>query len=199
MIANYFWDMELARAITPALHAVEVALRNSIHGAFTNHYGTDMWFYQPNVLEPGQLNQLANALRELARRKASPTSGRIVAELSFGFWSTLLSGNYQQPIWQPNGFALLRQVFPHATRQSRQSIQQHYNGLRSLRNRVSHYEAIWDRPNLAQDYADILIAIEWISIPLKDAITIMSDFPRVYDNGNGHQHILNQLRNGLGI
>lgn len=199
MLANYFWDIELARAITPALHAVEVALRNTIHETLSNHYTTDMWFYRPQVLEPGQLSQLANALSAISKRRAQPTSGRIVAELNFGFWVTLLSSNYERPIWQPNRFALLRQAFPNATGESRQSIQQHFNNIRTLRNRVSHYEAIWDLPNLAQDFAKILTAIQWISQDFHNAINTMSEFTNVYANGNGHQLVLARLRAGLGI
>lgn len=199
MVANYFWDMELAKALTPALHAVEVALRNGIHGTLMNHYGTDMWFYLPGVLEPGQLGQLANALRELGRRKASPTSGRIVAELNFGFWVTLLSSNYEQRLWQPQGFALLWQVFPNARGQSIQNIQRHYNGLRGLRNRVSHYEASWDRPNLANDCAHILTAIGWISSPLRQAVDGMNEFSVIFNHGNGHRAVQQRLRARLGI
>jgi hypothetical protein len=62
MIVNYFWDIDLAEAIVPCLHAAELALRNSIHDAFATHYGTDLWFYQPGVLEPGQLGELSRAL-----------------------------------------------------------------------------------------------------------------------------------------
>jgi hypothetical protein len=199
MVANYFWDMELAKALTPALHAVEIALRNSIHEHLSRHFDTEMWFYLPGVLEPGQLSQLSAALRELSKRRASPTAGRIVAELTFGFWATLLSSSYEQRLWQPDGFALLRQVFPNATGMSMQLVQRHYNALRSLRNRVSHYEAIWDRKNLAQDYRNVLQGIEWVSIPLRTAVETMSDFLVVYDDGEGYQAVLKRLSTGVSI
>lgn len=47
--------MELARALSPALHGVELALRNSIHTTLSTRYANEMWFYIPGVLEPGQL------------------------------------------------------------------------------------------------------------------------------------------------
>ena len=122
-----------------------------------------------------------------------------MAELMFGFWSALLSGPYEQPLWQPNGFALMRSAFPHTNGQSIRSIRQHYQGLRTLRNRVSHYEAIWDRPSLAQDYADILTAIGWISPELRRSIQDLSDFDNVFDNGNGHRAVEQRLKNHLGI
>ncbi len=51
MLTNYFWNIDLIEALVPCLHAVELALRNSIHAALTTQYGTEMWFYQPGVLE----------------------------------------------------------------------------------------------------------------------------------------------------
>lgn len=62
------------------------------------------------------------------------------------------SDPYQQRLWQPNGYALLSSVFPHATRLTRQDIHRQYNIIRrDLRNRVFHHEAIWNRPNLQQE------------------------------------------------
>lgn len=43
MLANYFWNMDLAKALFPALHAVEVALRNTVHTTLTNRYRTQEW------------------------------------------------------------------------------------------------------------------------------------------------------------
>jgi hypothetical protein len=179
MVVNYFWDIALAEAIVPCLHAAELALRNSIHDAFTAHYGTDMWFYQPAVLEPGQLGELSRALGQLSRRRAQPTSGRIVAELTSGFWVAVLSDPYHQRIWQPSSFAMLRTVFPHSDTLPRQDIQNRFNAIRKLRNRVFHFEAIWDRPHLLREHADIHEAIGWISPTLQQAILAVDTFPQV--------------------
>jgi hypothetical protein len=143
MVTNYFWDIALAEVLLPVLHGVELALRNSLHAQLTLLHGSNIWFYMPGVLEPGQLGQLAGALRQLANRRTQPTDGHIVAELTFRFWVTLMSDPYQQRLWQPNGYALLSAVFPHATGLSRQDIHRQYNSIRrDLRNRVFHHEAI---------------------------------------------------------
>jgi hypothetical protein len=197
MITNYFWDIALAEALLPALHGVELALRNSLHTQLTLHYGSNMWFYMPNVLEPGQLSQLAGALRQLADRRTQPTDGHIVAELTFGFWVTLISDRYQQRLWQPNGYALLKSVFPNVTGLSRQQIHQRYNLIRrELRNRVFHHEAIWDRPNLQQEHRDIREAIRWISPTLEHAISGVDRFPQVL---LGRAQFQTDLRAHLGM
>lgn len=156
MVTNYFWDIASAEAMVPALHGVELALRNSLHTQLTLRYGSNMWFYMPGVLEPGQTRQLDAALDQLARRKTQPTDGHIVAELTLGFWVILISDPYQQRLWQPNGYALLSAVFPNAGGLSRQHIHGRYNKIRrDLRNRVYHHEAIRDRANLHQDHQEI--------------------------------------------
>ena len=197
MVTNYFWDIALAEALVPALHGVELALRNSIHSHLSNFYGTNMWFYRPGVLEHGQLGQLAGALRQLADRRTQPTDGHIVAELTLGFWVALISDPYQQRLWQPNGYALLSSVFPNAAGMSRQHIHRRYNVIRrDLRNRVSHHEAIWDRPRLRQDHLDILEAIRWISPTFDHDISGIDRFPGVLA---GRTQLQRNLRIHLGI
>lgn len=196
MLVNYFWDIDLTEAIVPCLHGAELALRNSIHDAFTAHYATDMWFYHPGALEPGQLGELSRALGQLARRRAQPASGRIVAELTSGFWVAVLSDPYHQRLWQPQSFAMLRTVFPHSGNLPRQHIQNRFNAIRKLRNRVFHFEAIWDRPNLLQEHADIHEAIGWISPTLQQAILAVDNFPEV---ANGRAQVEADLKRQLGI
>jgi hypothetical protein len=197
MITNYFWDIALAEAMLPVLHGVELALRNSLHTQLTLHFGSNMWFYLPGVLEPGQLGQLSTALNQLANRRTQPTDGHIVAELTFGFWVALISDPYQQRLWQPNRYALLKSVFPNVVGLSRQQIHRRYNLIRrDLRNRVFHHEAIWDRLNLQQDHLDIREAIRWISPTFENAIAGIDKFPSVL---GGRAQFQDNLRTHLGI
>lgn len=197
MLTNYFWNIDLAESLVPCLHAVELALRNSIHAAFTAHYGTDMWFYQEDVLQSGQLVQFANGLREVAK-KPKPLAGRIVAELQFGFWVTLLSGPYDQEIWANSNFTLLRTVFPNAPTLSRDQAHKRFNPIRQLRNRVMHHEPIWDQNkiNLTQRHQEIHEAIQWISPTLGQAILAVDNFKVVI---NGKAQVQAGLKTHLGI
>ena len=176
ILTNYFWNIDLSEALMPALHAVELALRNTIHAALTQQCGDAMWFYERGLLEHNQLGEFARALGNVSRKRHALTAGRIVAELTFGFWVTLLSAPYEQRIWQPNGYALLKAAFPHATA-SRKEIHTRFNNIRELRNRVAHHEAIWSRPNLLQEHTHIHEAINWISPPLHQSIHAVDNFP----------------------
>ncbi|MBA2518509.1 MAG: hypothetical protein H0V24_02480 [Chloroflexia bacterium] len=175
MLTNYFWNIDLIEALVPCLHAVELALRNSIHAALTTQYGTEMWFYQPGVLESSELIQLGKAF-QYAARKPPLVAGKIVAALSFGFWLALLAGRYEQRLWQPNNFALQKIVFPHANRNSQQQISQRFETIAKLRNRCFHHEGIWYRTTLQQEHADIHQAIEWVSPTLQMAIQSVDNF-----------------------
>ena len=80
MIVNYFWNVALSEALYPGLAALEISLRNGIHDALTNDRGTDLWFYEPGLLEPRQLREFSNARFNLFRDHGNqPTTGRIVA------------------------------------------------------------------------------------------------------------------------
>ncbi len=194
MLANYFWNIDLAEGLVPSLHGIELALRNSIHAALTDHFGTDMWFQQPGLLGAWHLSEFTKARNSVARNPPM-TAGKLVAELNFGFWTGLLAGPYEQPLWRPNGYALLRAAFPNVAT-SRKQIYDRFTGIRELRNRVFHHEAIWHRPNLSQEHSAIHQAINWISPTLHRAIHSVDNFSRNY---NGKAHVEARLKTLLGI
>ena len=194
MLTNYFWNIDLAEGLVPSLHGIELALRNTIHTALTTHFGTDMWFALPGVLGSGQTIEFNMAYRRVARNPPV-TAGRLVSELNFGFWVTLLSGPYEQPLWRPNRYAPLRAAFPHVVT-SRKYIHDRFNAIRLLRNRVFHHEAIWHRPMLLQEHTEIHQAINWISPALHRAIHAVDNFPANY---HGKANVEARLKALLGI
>ncbi len=163
MITNYFWDIDLAEALVPSLHAVELAVRNSMHAALAKRSRTEMWFYEPGLLRSTQLQMLASGLDKLARKNNAATPDRIVSALPFGFWVSLLTGPYEQPLWQPDGFQLLFEVFPNAGAVTRKQVHTRLDGIRELRNRVFHHQHIWDKANLQREHVQILEAISWVN------------------------------------
>lgn len=185
MAVNYLWNIALSEALFPGLAALEVTLRSSIHHALTAREGTDMWFR--TLLEPGQLSVYAQSHLKLYNRlkRTEPTSGQVVAELTFGFWTTLLSQPYHQTLWVPDKTALVKAVFPHLppTPSNRHFVHQRYNDLRILRNRVMHHEPIWHRPRLYQEWEEMIEAIGWISPTTRDSILLLDHFTDTYRNG----------------
>lgn len=213
MVVNYFWNIDLAEAIVPSLHALEVALRNTIHATMTQvHANNDMWFFVEGVLEPQQLKAFAEAYRQVYKKPA-PISGRVVAQLMFGFWTAMLHAPYEQKIWSPNSFTALYAAFPYATkssgaRLSRHEIHDRFQLINEFRNRVFHYEKLYDwsyirgdpnRPiarTADQDHADIHDALRWISPTLHQAIHAVDDFAQAW---NSRTLVETKLKQRLGI
>jgi hypothetical protein len=178
MLTNYFWNIDLAEGFVPSLHGIELALRNSIHSAFTARFGTDMWFQQRGLLGTWHMSEFTKAHNRVSMNPPG-TAGKLVAELNFGFWTGLLAGPYEQPHWRPNGYALLHAAFPHAAT-SRKRIYDRLTAIRELRNRIFHHEAIWHRPTLLQEHSNIHQAINWISPTLHRAIHAVDNSPANY-------------------
>lgn len=185
MVVNYLWNITLCEALYPALNALEIALRNSLCDALARRYGTECWFDRPGILIRLQPSEIDRA-REKIKSKGKPeTPGRIIAELGFGFWTTLLSGPYDRHLWKPSNYALLREVFPHIPYKvrTRTFIYKRYNHIRFLRNRAFHFEPIWTRSSLPDDHKQIIEAIGWISPTLRDTVAFCDRFPYVYERG----------------
>lgn len=192
-VIEYLWNLALSEALYPTLGTLEVALRNAIHAGFSEVLGTEMWFYTDGLLEPRQLRDFANARLSLYQRKhRQPTPGQIVAELSFGFWTTLLSQPYHQ-YWAANKAHLLRQVFPNMAPPAnwRHVVHGRCNAIRLLRNRVAHHEPVWrgmhvpgrGSVTLFALHAEIIEAIGWISPSVARSVAVCDRFDDVHTVG----------------
>lgn len=174
VLARYLWNVELCEALYPVLHALEVALRNSMHDAISVACGRNDWYdIVPLILQQDDVDRVVAAKRELAKqasRKKIPlarfqTPGRVVAELNFGFWTSLLSRSYEShdPVHPRLWPRLFLSVFPKARKLGRHRAAARFNGLRHLRNRASHHEPIWSDPHIMQRHAELLEAMGWIN------------------------------------
>lgn len=195
-VVNYFWNISLCEALYPSLNALEITLRNAIHQAATNSYGTEFWFDQPEVLKQRQPGQVQAARYRLTERGRPHTAGRIIAELSFGFWTTLMSDPYHSPFWMPGKARLLKDAFPHMTnaRRIRGDVHRRYDTQRYLRNRVFHFEPVWDGVdvpiqqttvtlNVVDMHDDAIEAIGWISPTTRDSILLIDHFDDTFRHG----------------
>lgn len=179
VFGRYRWNMALCAAIQPCLHYVEVALRNSLNSSFSARFASSPWYEASSrLLHPEEQQAVFRAKQELRRRGKSDTSDPLVAELSFGFWTRLLSRPYEGSLWP----SLLSAVFPHIPRRRRTRVEvaRRFNRIRHLRNRVSHHEPIWHWGDLKQQHCDILEAIDWFEPELKRCLPPREGFEDVY-------------------
>lgn len=218
MVVNYFYNLELSEALYPSLQAFEIALRNSVHQAFTQHFDNEYWFDTPNLFPPPpqpeadsetgivppakapwQKDAIQSARDSLTNERKLHDADRIVAELHLGFWNSLFNRPFVDLIWLANQGAVLRLVFPNATRSQQvpRHLEKRVTRIRLLRNRVMHYEPIWQRQHLPQNHQDILETLFWISPVMHEAIAMCDRFPGLLVGGRQDltQRILKEIHN----
>ncbi|MEV5440916.1 hypothetical protein AB0K80_33680 [Streptomyces sp. NPDC052682] len=63
---------------------------------------------------------------------------RVIAELSFGFWRSLLARQYKTKLWPG-----LAGAFPHAPNRALETVEDPVKQLHEFRNRIAHHEGTW--------------------------------------------------------
>jgi hypothetical protein len=199
MVVNYLFNTALSEALYTSLGFLEVTLRNSLHETIATYYRRSNWYDRPGVLEQYQADDVTKAKRRIAGLGKGVVPGRVVAELNFGFWVSLLSGAYDRRFWWPNQAQLLKSAFPNipSNLRQRKTIYARYNSLRELRNRVMHHEPIWNRPTLAQDYQHVYEAIGWISPDMAVTAQFIDRFPDILVYGQRRIEV--KLKSHFGI
>jgi len=182
LFSHYAWNMALSESLYPTLQALEITLRNAIYDAARDHFKRDDWFDDRAIIHYYFNTQSIAKAKETLQRKRKPLDpGRIIAELTFGFWTSLFDKRYEQMLWHK----IIKNTFPHMpkTDRTRQNLSQRFNKIRNLRNRVFHHEPIWYWRDLQQQHQDILEALGWISPEMRELVLTVDRFDDVYNNG----------------
>ena len=155
---RYVLNTLVSEAFYTPLQGLEIAIRHAIHHRATTHFGTDWFGDHTSLLQHPGTEMVEKARQSLTKQNKQSTSGGIVAELSFGFWVSVLGPKYEVNLWRP----CLRLAFPNRPRGTeRKAIQVALDEIRRLRNRIAHHEPILDR-DLHADCATILKILGWI-------------------------------------
>lgn len=158
----YSWNIELSQALYPALQIFEITLRNSLHKSITEYLQTEYW-YELSFLREKEQKKVNKAKKTLEEKRKLLTSGRVVAELSFGFWVSLFDMKYEhdQALWPQ----LIKPSFPFLPKgqKTRAFISRELNRIKFLRNRVFHYEPIWHWKDLLQQHDRIIYLTKCLS------------------------------------
>ena len=111
-----------------------VTLRNALCRELETMTGREDW-YAVFPTTPG----LTRLSKQMSGRHESITPSKIVAELTFGFWVSLLNSEYERLLWKD-----LRRAFPFMPKKDRQrkNVSAPLNTFRTFRNRVFHNESI---------------------------------------------------------
>ena len=155
----YALNTRLSEALYTPLQMLEVALRNRIHAVLSTAV-QPRWFETPGTLAvPHQNEQVAEALADLARERKEPTPGRVVAALTFSFWTTMLGTPYENR-WQTDLHRIGHRNDGKGLR--RKDLSGPLTPIRLLRNRIAHHEPIlaW---NLPKHHDAMLRITGWLS------------------------------------
>lgn len=122
----------LAEAMMPMLSILEIALRNGIDRRLSARYQRADWWetWTGDPAFAWQSREVGNVKNKLQRRTELVTTDKIIAELAFGFWSSLFNGSFQSILWKD-----LRLVFPRCPKhqRQRQTVSSALNQIRDLR------------------------------------------------------------------
>lgn len=159
-IELYTRNIALSSAFYGPLQGLEVCLRNSMHLALEASHGSN-WYDNAISLNSKAKQSIGEAKSKLVGQRYPVDPPHMIAELSFGFWVSLLgrggSGfNYEMDLWRPT----LVKAFPHKPL-SRKTVHNKLEHLRKLRNRIAHHEPIFQR-HLEADYHSIIEVVKWI-------------------------------------
>lgn len=158
----YLWNIALCESLYPLLNLTETTLRNKLDAHLAELFGQREWF-DLGWLDTRDASKISEARRKIAGSNRTATPGRMVAELTFGFWTSLLDVRYERTkiLW-PH---LAPKVFADAPRKSRtRKAQSRYaSAIRDLRNRVFHHEPIWHCMHLPATVNDSKTWLSWLS------------------------------------
>lgn len=154
-LALYEWNVETSQILMHDIAHFEVALRNVYDAVISANWPHKThWLLHPEspaimpiwrtVTSHGikrgadvnihTRNKVDSAIKRSGYQKASP--GKVIAELSFGFWRHLTTKAMEKPMWVP----YIHKAFPSGT--DRADIDRHIKTVNDLRNRIAHHEPL---------------------------------------------------------
>ena len=162
-IAHYKANIEISESFYPMLSILEIALRNNFDFQLKRKFNDDNWFENPEfikIVSRFQIDRVSEARSNILREKKTITTGKIISELSFGFWTSLLDSKFERTLWKN-----IRLAFPNCPKniRKRKTMSSKFNGIRKLRNRIFHHEPVtWNIAALTNYKNEMIEGIDWL-------------------------------------
>lgn len=164
-VSLYEWNVAASSAVLAVTGLVEIFVRNAMCEALDSRAvarGETSWFHSVPLDDRGQ----SDIAKAIARAEWAPGAepGRVIAELSFGFWRYLAASRYHASLWVPS----LHRAFPHGgkdLRARRELVERDLKTMLFVRNRAAHHEPIHRRDLLKDEHVAqrLLTAIDPIA------------------------------------
>lgn len=170
-IKLYEKNTAYCEAMYTVVQGFEVTFRNAIHNRLKADHKSDWWFDSFPLLHD-EKDAIARAKATIEAKPQTVTADRVVAELSFGFWVKLFSGDYANTMWGPS----LKHIVPAGS--DRGPVYARFKDLKTLRNRIAHHNRIIGRPNTTakQLYEQTMETIAWLDQTVHDWVAATNTF-----------------------
>ncbi|MFF5881084.1 hypothetical protein ACIQ9M_34645 [Streptomyces californicus] len=149
-LALYRWNSDIAAAFFEPLGHLEIMLRNALDAQLVagqqRRGRTADWYTDRRVPLSGKARaDIAQAQQRAGWHGPGSPRGKVIAELSFGFWRFLLARQYKTKLWPD-----LAGAFSHAPDRALSTVEDPVSRLHKFRNRIAHHEGIWHLPTEAR-------------------------------------------------
>lgn len=183
-IKLYESNLKIAQAFHPLLGCLEVILRNGINDQLTSYFTDLDWIINQKggfMIDPlltfknkrnGNietnrflLNCVKTAEKKIIKRGLGVTSGRIISEQTFGFWTDLFEIHHYR-ILKGRPIKMFKNL---PSGYGRSEVLQELSKVRRFRNRINHNEPICfvnnsiDFSQTIEVYKSICNLLEWIN------------------------------------
>lgn len=186
-IQHYKSNILVSEAFYPLLSILEIGLRNSIDFQQIIRFNDKNWFENHEFIKVAsrfQIDRISDARSNILSEKKEITSGRIISELSFGFWTSFFDTKFEMTLWKT-----LRLAFPNCPKEirKRRTMSSKFNSIRKLRNRIFHHEAITWNLDVIQEYEkEILEALNWLNKDLVNWLEGLNHLDDVIESNRIH-------------
>lgn len=174
----YEWNVEAGQALMHDIAHFEVALRNAYDAAISAAWPREKhWLLHPEspavmpiwrtktvqgIKRGSDVNfrtrkSVDDAIRSCGYGKANP--GKVIAELSFGFWRQLTTNAMEKAVWVP----YLHTAFPKGT--ERRKVDSQISAVNQLRNRIAHHEPLFTSTVVPSDTHEDMLACLMLFAP----------------------------------
>ena len=177
-IARYLYNIEICKSLYSSLNIFEVTFRNAIDKVLCSVASADNW-YDIISLDATSMKNINDAKHKIQKKGKTVTHDRIVSELTFGFWTSLLTPRYSQSSFQSKIIKACFKSVPPAQRNIKY-LQIRFDKIRILRNRVSHHERIIHWKDLDIQHNELLESIKWLDNASYELACSCDKFPKIY-------------------
>ena len=180
-IAHYQYNIEISESFYTCLSVFEVSLRNAINHELIRTFNSTEWYtHFPSTIGLSKLTkEVSFAQMQIIKRHEPVTPSKVIAELTFGFWTKLFNSEFDLILWKD-----LRRAFPYMPKAIRQRkyVSAPINNFRNLRNRIFHNEPIcWKLTKLKEIHDQMVEVLGWINKELPEWIAPFDRFTSVLE------------------